>query len=623
MQKDPDDTFIASPVFPFEHTVYVRVERKVDGNHPWFGVGSPVGYAVSYCPDGPFIQGRTIRVPFGQQTSVVVKAATGHPFYITTDRVGGSRELVGSLLQKSEQQLGSSFEIGIRTIDPVSTDDGIIVFTPKNRFLLNAQQRTTLSEGSDTVRIFYQCDYHPLMGGVLEIVPATDFIVPMECTAEARLGRGNPPVVLKAWKQMEGLNQPTFGVSSRDQQGRYFYIGEQGGKIWEVDTFTTIRGGNFRKDSPVDLLGKEKTQDPMEHAGMWDEYYLFMDVSQFMEGLYSMRSPYAGVNIEERGLLGMALHPEFHESHARNRGLFFLYMSSPATSLEEDHAGCVYRFTATRKPPEMHATGDPRTAARVLCVSEPFANHNGGTILFSPRDGMLYVGLGDGGAQGDPGNRAQDPKSLHGKILRLDVDAYDVNMPYRVPSDNPFISDGEGRSEIYAQGFRNPWGFDFDSRGRLIVADAGERIAEEVNEVSKGGFYGWSFREGSKRRKKPVGKESRALARKAVGPVFSYKHDKPRGFKNTLPRFAIVGAKVYTGVKHKRLRGTTIIADMSGWLGVLTRSSSKRYRLVGQGHLPAGEMIRALCKHSDGTIYALTHNKSKGETGGTVWEISL
>ncbi|MEZ4237640.1 MAG: PQQ-dependent sugar dehydrogenase [Myxococcota bacterium] len=125
-------------------------------------------------------------------------------------------------------------------------------------------------------------------------------------------------------------------------------------------------------------------------------------------------------------------------------------------------------------------------------MDEPYSNHNGGTVTFGP-DGFLYLGLGDGGLANDPGQRAQDPDELLGKMLRIDVDG---GTPYAIPADNPFAGGG-GRPEIYALGLRNPFRFTFDpGSGDLWVGDVGQDAFEEIDKVELGGNYGWDVREG-------------------------------------------------------------------------------------------------------------------------------
>lgn len=634
--------------------LYVRVERKIKGEHPWYGRGSPMGYAISFPLGAPYVQGPTISVPFDSLTtfSLFYESIRGHPFYITRDPVGGTQTTAGNVLKQVKRM---EFIHGRREENPpfpVVTDHGQIHFVPSRDFDFTESELQRLLNREGSVSFYYQCDNHPHMGGVLEVYPSRRSpgdrspvrlsTVSAEVTVEKRLSQYIKEKVFRStnlaellfFKQMEGINQPVFGVPSKEEDGRYFYVGEQHGKIWQIDTFTTIRG--------------EMTDDgdPMEHAGMWGEYTLFFDVSPFMKNLYSS-SPFAGVNVDERGLLGMDFHPEFHDKRSSNRDVFFLYFSTSSPVLNPDtadHYGCLYRFLSDTET--IGEGGFSRTIRKgimgsgnqILCVEEPYPNHNGGTIMFSPVDSLLYVGLGDGGSQGDPGNRAQSLASLHGKILRLDVDAYSAkNMPYRIPDSNPFVPesfaedddfDDEIRREIYAYGLRNPWGLDFDSEGRLIVADVGENTEEEVNIVLPGGNYGWPYFEGTTPRKDPPEDDAQGI--KIIPPAYSYGHTVPPSSATStdLPkRMAIVGAKIYSGNKRPQLRGALIIADMSGWIGALARQTVQHNRIVfvlmGQGNLPRGETVRALCKTADGIVYALTHNKGKKENGGTIWEISI
>ena len=132
----------------------------------------------------------------------------------------------------------------------------------------------------------------------------------------------------------------------------------------------------------------------------------------------------------------------------------------------------------------------------ILEVAQPYPNHNGGAIRFGP-DGMLYLGIGDGGAAGDPLGSGQDRSTLLGSIIRIDVSEASPAEPYRIPPDNPFVGDPEARPEIWAYGFRNPWRMAFDSStGDLWVADVGQNALEEVGIVRRGENHGWNVYEG-------------------------------------------------------------------------------------------------------------------------------
>jgi glucose/arabinose dehydrogenase len=231
----------------------------------------------------------------------------------------------------------------------------------------------------------------------------------------------------------------------------------------------------------------------------------------------------------ERGLLGLAFHPDY----TRNGRYFVNYTRRPdgATVIAE------YGAPATAN---ISAPGE-----RVLLVIEqPYANHNGGMIAFGP-DRFLYIGMGDGGASGDPQNRAQNPQELLGKLLRIDVDR---GEPYANPPDNPFAGGG-GRREIFALGLRNPWRFSFDREtGQLYAADVGQNAWEEVDIVRRGGNYGWRIMEGAH-----CFRPSRCDTAGLELPIAEY--------ANANGRCSITGGYVYRGHRIEALRGIYLYSD--------------------------------------------------------------
>lgn len=160
----------------------------------------------------------------------------------------------------------------------------------------------------------------------------------------------------------------------------------------------------------------------------------------------------------------------------------------------------------------------------VLSIEQPYSNHNGGGLAIGP-DNMLYIGMGDGGASGDPERRARNLTSLLGKILRIDPTATAAN-PYSIPTDNPYIGTANARGEIWSIGLRNPWRFSFDASGNLWIADVGQNKWEEVNMTrrtkdvlaGRGVDYGWSAYEGTHRFNKDEPKGS------ATDPIYEYEH---------------------------------------------------------------------------------------------------
>ena len=187
----------------------------------------------------------------------------------------------------------------------------------------------------------------------------------------------------------------------------------------------------------------------------------------------------------ERGLLSLAFAPDY-----RSSGRFYVYF----TARDGDIRIVEYRRASANR-------ADHGSARRVLSVSHPVSNHNGGLVLFGP-DGMLYAGLGDGGGGGDQHGRrgnGQNLGTLLGKILRLDPRPAGGRR-YRVPSSNPFVGRRGARPALYAYGVRNPWRFAFPPGGDLVVADVGQNEVEEVSIVRRpGANLGWRVFEGRRR----------------------------------------------------------------------------------------------------------------------------
>jgi glucose/arabinose dehydrogenase len=206
----------------------------------------------------------------------------------------------------------------------------------------------------------------------------------------------------------------------------------------------------------------------------------------------------------EQGLLSVALAPDYARS-----GLLYVNFT------DRNGDTRIHEFKRSGRNPNRANRGSRRS---VLSVDQPFENHNGGLNLFGP-DGLLYIGLGDGGSGGDPGNRAQRLDTLLGKILRIDPRRAG-SKPYRSPLSNPFVGKG-GENEIYAYGLRNPWRFSFDREtGDLYIGDVGQNSFEEIDYARRGAArgrnFGWSCFEGSARY------DSSRNCPNAVGPVLTY-----------------------------------------------------------------------------------------------------
>lgn len=234
----------------------------------------------------------------------------------------------------------------------------------------------------------------------------------------------------------------------------------------------------------------------------------------------------------EEGLLSIALDPGF----AENGHLWTYYSAS------NPRRTVLSRFEGTPA-----GAFDAVAETIVLQQEQPFGNHNGGAVRFGP-DGMLYLGLGDGGSGGDPMGHGQDPSTLLGSIVRLDVSRLTEEAPYRVPADNPFVAGG-GRAEVWAYGLRNPWRMAFDpATGRLWVADVGQNRLEEVSIATAGANLGWNIMEGHECYQAADCDRSGLTM-----PVISYQHG--------AGRCSITGGVVARDVEASNLEGTYVYSD--------------------------------------------------------------
>jgi len=306
---------------------------------------------------------------------------------------------------------------------------------------------------------------------------------------------------------LDGLDTPVFATHAGDGSGRLFVL-EKPGRIVTQDQEGAVT--------------------------------LFLDIRERV-----------GSSGYEQGLLGLAFHPDFART-----GRFFLYYPS------QSGAAVISSFQARSDL----LVGDPASESILLRVEEPAANHNGGMIAFGP-DGLLYAGLGDGGAANDAFGNGQNLGALLGTLIRLDVDSA---APYAIPADNPFVNRPGVRPEIWAYGLRNPWRFAFDRlTGELFIADVGQNQWEEVNlqaADSRGGEnYGWPIMEGTH----CFGAASCDRAG-LVLPVAEYGHDQG---------CSITGGYVYRGAAQPQLQGAYFYGDFcSGQIWSLSRDAAGRWR---------------------------------------------
>ena len=276
----------------------------------------------------------------------------------------------------------------------------------------------------------------------------------------------------------------------------------------------------------------------------------------------------------ELGLLGLAFHPKYTEN-----GLFYTNTNPKGGKLRTTISEWYWRAEASGK-----TLAQPKRV--LLEVEQPYKNHDGGGIAFSP-EGFLFIGMGDGGSREDPQGHGQNKMSLLGKMLRIDVDK---DNPYGIPEDNPFADGTEARPEIWAYGLRNPWRFTFDNHERVIAADVGQDAWEEVDIVPRGANMGWNTREGRHCFKPKDGCPKEGM----IDPVFEYGRDMGQ---------SITGGHLYLGKLLPWLQNKYVVGDfVSGrvWALALPDEAGKPadaeelgvfpHAFSGFGRSPSGEL---------------------------------
>ena len=387
------------------------------------------------------------------------------------------------------------------------------------------------------------------------------------------------------------------------------YVAEQSGKIWAVD---------------LDQRGHGQQQ-----------------AKRLIADLGSMLVPIGcfGINYDERGLLGLAFHPDF-----QHNGLVYTYTSEnqrgpSCGAASPDHDNVVREWKIVNagddngddESDDGAAMIDTASSREVLREVHAQFNHNGGEIRFGP-DGMLYVGIGDGGNADDQGpnhnpdiGNAQDLSTLSGKILRIDPNAGASEPGHSIPADNPFVGTPGARGEIWAYGFRNPFRMSFDRKtGDLRVGDVGQNDVEEIDVVVKAGNYGWRVKEGTfafdPNGAGPGFVTADAITGPYIDPIAEHDHCVPpvtAGVCAGSEGVAIIGGFEYRGKKVKALRGMYVFGDYSrgffasdGRIFVLDRNNK-----VSEVRYPNGPTlgmsVLGFAEDGRGELYVM------GKTGAT------
>jgi glucose/arabinose dehydrogenase len=282
----------------------------------------------------------------------------------------------------------------------------------------------------------------------------------------------------------------------------------------------------------------------------------------------------------EEGLLGLAFAPDFDRT-----GHFYLNY----TALNPRRT-VIGRYTA---PDPAAGAADRNSELVIIEIEQPFANHNGGQTSFGP-DGYLYIGLGDGGSARDPQGHGQNPNTLLGALLRIDVSGGEAGRNYRIPADNPFVGVAGHRPEVWAYGLRNPWRFSFDPEtGDLWLADVGQNHREEVNLIEPGGNYGWAIVEGTICTPPAQTCDMTGL----IPPV----HEYPTAGGNC----SITGGFLYRGDVYPSLYGAYVFGDFCSarvWaLRYDGEQVTEHHEIVG----PSATMLTSFAQDSSGTLYVL------------------
>ena len=260
-----------------------------------------------------------------------------------------------------------------------------------------------------------------------------------------------------------------------------------------------------------------------------------------------------GGNYDERGLLGLAFHPDYI-----NNGYFYVNYIDNSGNTQ------ISRFSVSTSDPSI---ADPDSEFQILEVEQPYINHNGGCLRFGP-EGYLYIGLGDGGSAGDPENRSQNLQTLLGKMLRIDIDNTEGSTNYAVPSNNPFVGDPNALDEIWSYGLRNPWRFSFDSEtDELWIGDVGQGSIEEIDRAAagiSGQNYGWRCYEGNQEYNTSGCPNQSEL----TFPVAEYSHSGGN--------CSVTGGYVYRGEIYENFLGIYFYADFcSGEIGTIDQSNNQ------------------------------------------------
>jgi glucose/arabinose dehydrogenase/plastocyanin len=536
-------------------------------------------------------------------------------------------------------------------------------------------QNQSFSQTFTTAGTFpYYCAVHTFMTGTITVQAAqtlsvditspannASFAAPGSVTIEATANSSNPITKVEFFDQTTLLDTDTsspFSITANLAAGTHSLtakVTDSTGATAVSSTVTvTVGGGGTKISDPIPAkiqkgnitielqtvleglvspLGLAVPDDGSGRMFLYDQVgliHVLTNGAKMDTPLLDVQSRLVPLNpgYDERGLLGVATHPNFaahpfvytytSEPNGPMADFMIMYDSPDITN------NCQSVIAEWRIDPANTNRLDPSSRREILRIDKPQSNHNGGTMRFGP-DGFLYFSIGDGGAADDQGNghlpsgNAQSKTRILGKVVRIDVDGRNsANGQYGIPTDNPFVNEIGSLPEIYAYGLRNPYSFTFDKQtGDLLLGDVGQNDVEEADKIIKGGNFGWHIKEGTFYFD-PNGTNNGFVTTAPVTevppdliePFTEYDHDEGE---------AIIGGYMYRGSAIAELAGKYVFGD---W-GLFTSPAGRLFYFdgvdmkelkIGATDRPFGLWLKGWGQDAAGELYAFG-STNLGPTG--------
>ena len=615
------------------------------------GDGTPTGSTGVTNPGNPASRPTTPQAPVVNITSPANGATFPAPTIVT---VTATATVTGSTIT-SVQFFDGATSLGTDNSSPYSVSPMLAAGT--HTLTARATAANGLSTTSSGVTVTVSA---PPSTPVVSITsPANDAVLPpgnVTVTANASVQGGTIAMVefFSGASAIGMVHEEPFSVTSNFTPGSYVLTAVatagSGTKATSAPVNITIRAGGVPIENPLPLIAKTDTtielqtvaegmvsplglaapNDGSNRLFVFDQVgliYVITNGTRLETPLLDVRSRLVTLQagFDERGLLGLALHPNFAQN-----GLLYTYSSEPVSGTADFpiNPGTGTNNSQTVLAEWKISTAnmnqvDPASRREIMRIDEPQFNHNGGGMHFG-QDGFLYLALGDGGNRDDEGlghspqGNGQDLNKILGKMIRIDVNTRtSPNGQYGVPSDNPFVG-RDGLDEIYAYGFRNPYSWSFDKlTGEMYVGDVGQGFIEELDRVFKGGNYGWPIKEGSYYFD-PAGTNNGFITTipvvevpdDLIDPIAEYDHD---------DGLSIIGGFMYRGTALPNLIGRYVTGDFGrfnapvGRLFVLDRNEFRELRL-GRENRTFDHWIKGFGQDQQGELYVFG-STNLGPTG--------